>query len=174
MSEPTDGAGLAGSGLSGSGPGRFDDAFPELYRRAYQVAFSMLGSRPEAEDLAQETLARAYLRWKKIEPYATPWVLRVSGNLAIDVLRRRKLTRRVPVPENTPAVDGARIDLQRALATISRRQRSAVILRYFADMSEADVATALGCSVGTVKSHTSRGLAALRGLLEPEEAHHGH
>ena len=67
-------------------------------------------------------------------------------------------------------VEGERIDLQRALAGISRRQRSAVVLRYFADMSEADVAAALGCSVGTVKKHTARGLLILRRLLETEDA----
>jgi RNA polymerase sigma-70 factor (sigma-E family) len=149
-------------------PTSFDDAFSELYRRAYQVAFTMLGNRPEAEDLAQEALARAYLNWKTIGAYATPWVLRVSGNLAIDVLRRRKLMHRAPVPDAAPALDAERIDLQRALLGISRRQRSAVILRYFADMSEAQVADALGCSVGTVKKHTARGLAGLRALLEPE------
>ncbi len=148
----------------------FDASFSELYRRAYQVAFTMLGSRPEAEDLAQEALARAYLNWKKIAPYATPWVLRVTGNLAIDVLRRRRLKKRIPVPDVVATVETERIDLQRALAGISHRQRSAVVLRYFADMSEADVAAALGCSVGTVKKHTARGLATLRVLLEPEEA----
>jgi RNA polymerase sigma factor (sigma-70 family) len=152
-----------------SEPSSFDCAFTELYRRAYQVAFTMLGNRPEAEDLAQETLARAYLNWKKIEPYATPWVLRVSGNLAIDTLRRRQLANRIAVPDRSPPVDAERVDLQRALLGISRRQRSAVILRYVADMSEADVAVALGCSVGTVKKHTARGLATLRALLEPEE-----
>lgn len=152
----------------------FDDAFPELYRRAYQVAFTMLGTRPEAEDLAQEALARAYLHWKKIEPYATPWVLRVTGNLAIDVLRRRRLAERVSVGPVAGVVEGERIDLQRALAGISRRQRSAVVLRYFADMSEAEVAATLGCSVGTVKKHTSRGLLTLRRLLETEDDNHEH
>jgi RNA polymerase sigma-70 factor (sigma-E family) len=153
-------------------PNSFDAAFSELYRRAYQVAFTMLGTRPEAEDLAQEALARAYLHWNKVESYATPWVLRVTGNLAIDALRRRRLARRArrgPVAPVAGVVESERIDLQRALAAISRRQRSAVVLRYFADMSEADVAAALGCSVGTVKKHTARGLLTLRRLLETED-----
>jgi RNA polymerase sigma factor (sigma-70 family) len=150
----------------------FDTAFSELYRRAYQVAYSMLGSRHEAEDLAQETLARAYLNWKKIESYAMPWVLRVVGNLAIDSLRRRRLVHRIPGPEITPAIDADRIDIQRALQGISRRQRDAVILRYFADMSEAAVAMALGCSVGSVKKHTARGLTTLRRLMDPEGERH--
>jgi RNA polymerase sigma-70 factor (sigma-E family) len=155
-----------------SEPNSFDAAFAELYRRAYQVAFTMLGSRPEAEDLAQEALARAFLHWKKVEPYATPWVLRVTGNLAIDALRRRRLARRLHVAPVPDVVEGERVDLQRALAGISRRQRSAVVLRYFADMSEADVAATLGCSVGTVKKHTSRGLQTLRRLLETEDDNH--
>jgi RNA polymerase sigma factor (sigma-70 family) len=61
-----------------------------------------------------------------------------------------------------------RIDLQRALLGLSRRQRDVVVLRYGADLSEADVAAFLHCSVGTVKTHAHRGLAALRVALEPE------
>ena len=99
-------------------------------------------------------------------------MLRVTGNLAIDALRRRRLAQRMHVAPVADVVEGERVDLQRALAGISRRQRSAVVLRYFADMSEADVAATLGCSVGTVKKHTSRGLLTLRRLLETEDDHH--
>ena len=63
------------------------------------------------------------------------------------------------------------VDLLRALGSLSRQQRAVVVLRYFADLTEADTAAALGCSVGTVKAHHSRAIAALRtsGLLDPDD-----
>jgi hypothetical protein len=61
----------------------FDEAFDGLYARAYGVAFQLIGSRPEAEDIAQETLARAYVRWRKVRDDAGPWAVRVAGNLSI-------------------------------------------------------------------------------------------
>ena len=65
-----------------------------------------------------------------------------------------------------PGVDAQRVDLQRALLALSPKQRDVVVLRYLVDLPEADVAKAMRCSVGTVKTHASRGLAALRRSLE--------
>jgi RNA polymerase sigma-70 factor (sigma-E family) len=144
----------------------FEEAFEDLYARAYGVAYQLLGRRSEAEDVAQETLARAYVRWRRVRGYAEAWVVRVAGNLAIDAWRRRQRigadadTERRDV--TTPAPDGQRIDLHRALESLPRRQREVIVLRFLADLPEADVAKALGCSVGSVKQHASRGLAALR------------
>lgn len=144
----------------------FEEAFEELYLRAYGVAYQLLGRRSESEDVAQETLARAFVRWRRIRGYAEAWVVRVAGNLAIDVWRRR---RRVDTDattdrhgETSPGPDGQRVDLHRALDTLSRRQREVIVLRFLADLPEAEVAQALGCSVGSVKQHASRGLATLR------------
>jgi len=67
---------------------------------------------------------------------------------------------------DVPGVDAQRVDLQRALVALSPKQREVVILRYLVDLPEAEVAETLGCSVGTVKTHASRGLAALRKSLE--------
>ena len=63
---------------------------------------------------------------------------------------------------SAPGPDGQRVDLHRALDTLSRRQREVLVLRFLADLPEADVAKVLGCSVGSVKQHASRGLATLR------------
>ncbi len=142
----------------------FEDQFDTLYRRAYGVAYVVLGRRAEAEDVAQETLARAYVRWRSVQEYAEPWVVRVAGNLAIDRVRRRGHVGALPARDHA-GPDATRIDLQRALAALPRRQREAVVLRYLADLPERDVATMLGCSPGTVKTHTSRGLASLRRAL---------
>ncbi len=143
----------------------YDESFAALHARAYRTAFRILGEREEAMDAAQETLARAYARWSKVRDYAEPWVCRVAANLALDVVRRR--ARQLPRIQETgePAYLDERVDLQRALRGLPRRQREVVVLRYVADFPEADVAAALGVSVGSVKTHASRGLAALRAGL---------
>jgi RNA polymerase sigma factor (sigma-70 family) len=91
-------------------------------------------------------------------------VAHVAGNLAIDRSRRRARTAALDPPIATSSID-ERLDLQRALRALSKRQREVVVLRYLADLPEADVARALGCSVGSVKTHGSRGLAALRAAM---------
>lgn len=152
----------------------FEEAFDDLYTRAYGVAYQLLGRRSEAEDVAQETLARAFVRWRKIRSYAEAWVVRVAGNLAVDVWRR---LRRVDTNAATerrgataPGPNEQRIDLHRALDKLSGRQRDVLILRFLADLPEADVAKALGCSVGSVKQHASRGLATLRTTMASDDA----
>jgi RNA polymerase sigma factor (sigma-70 family) len=152
----------------------YDDAFDDLYRQARRVAFRVLRVGPEADDVAQETMIRAYLRWSRIAGHAEAWVSRVSGNLAID--RARALQRRVDRERRVHRMDtvndagrvtdgpGAAFDSEvaAALLALPRRQRDVVLLRYVADQSEAAVAAVLGCSPGSVKTHASRGVAALR------------
>jgi RNA polymerase sigma-70 factor (sigma-E family) len=153
--------------MSKETPVGFDDAFHALYRLAYQVAFRILGDRGDAEDVAQEALARAVVRWSRLEDRPEGWVSRVSSNLAIDRLRRRRRTPSTPIGP-LGIVDpqiGERGDLVSALRHLPRRQRQVVVLRYLADLSEAQVALEMGCSVGTVKSHGARGLTALRRRL---------
>jgi RNA polymerase sigma factor (sigma-70 family) len=143
----------------------FDGQFERLWGRAYGVSYVVLGDRSDSEDIAQETLARAYVRWKRVSAYAEPWVVRVAGNLAIDRVRHRQRTRGVPTAD-LPPLDARRVDLQRALLSLSPRQREVVVLRYLVDLPEMEVAKSLHCSVGTVKTHASRGLAALRKSME--------
>jgi RNA polymerase sigma-70 factor (sigma-E family) len=150
----------------------FEDAFPRLYADAYRVAFRLLGERSEAEDVAQEACARAYSRWSSVQDYAEPWCVRVAGNLALDVLRAR--TRAVKrqerlIREHSPVSGSAgadeRLDLYAALHELPKRQREAVVLRYLGDQSEEQTAALLGVSVGSVKTHSSRGLARLREVI---------
>jgi RNA polymerase sigma-70 factor (sigma-E family) len=152
----------------------FEEAFEDLYLRAYGVAFQLLGRRSEAEDVAQETLARAFVRWRRIRNYAEAWVVRVAGNLAIDAWRRRQRVDTTGEAERqgatAPGPDGQRVDLHRALEGLSRRQREVIVLRFLADLPESDVARVLGCSVGSVKQHASRGLAALRASMSVDDA----
>jgi RNA polymerase sigma factor (sigma-70 family) len=96
-------------------------------------------------------------------------VVRVSSNLAIDRWRKAKRARGGHAAEPVFDPDPERIDLYRALEALPRRQRDVMVLRHLADLSEADVAELLGCSVGTVKSNASRARAALRAVLTIEE-----
>lgn len=151
-------------------PAGFDAAFPTLFRSAYQAAFRILGSRAEAEEVAQEALARSLTRWNRVAPYAEAWVTRTAVNLAIDVYRRRA---KAPPPGRAEPVAGVdehvelRADLVRALKGLSRRQRDVVVLRYLFGYSEREIAASLGIAAGSVKRHASRGLAALRSEMGP-------
>ena|ERR1019366_8036484 len=149
-------------------PDGFDLAFENLYRLAYRVAYRILGDQGDAEDVAQETLARAVVRWSRLKDRPEGWVTRVASNLAIDRYRRRRRRPVAPMTGPVGLVDpylGERGDLVVALRRLPRRQREAVVLRYLGDLSEAQVAPEMGCSIGAVKSHGARGLTALRRQL---------
>lgn len=145
----------------------FDEMFHRTLPRAQRLAQRLVGDAALAEDLAAEGLARAYARWSRLRsaPYVDAWLLRVVTNLAIDHLRRRPPAA-TPAPARN-AIDELtlRLALAEAMARLPRRQREVVALRYFSDLSEADVAAAMGVSVGAVKSHHRRALDALQHRL---------
>jgi RNA polymerase sigma-70 factor (sigma-E family) len=149
----------------------FEEVFPVLIRDAYRVAYRLLGDRGEAEDVAQEACARAYSRWSTVREHAEPWTVRVASNLALDLLRARSRAarRNERIAAEQSGSNGAssddRLDLYAALSKLPKRQRESVVLRYLGDLSEAQTADLMGCSVGSVKTHSSRGLAALREAL---------
>lgn len=146
----------------------YEDSFTQLYSLAYRVAYRITGSQDESSDIAQETLARAALRWNKLDPPREPWVATVASNLALTYWRRRRRREQAYAASPVRARDELRVervDLVRALRSLPRRQRQVVVLRYLADRSESEVAAALGCSEGSVKSSASRGLAALRAAI---------
>lgn len=143
----------------------FDDRAEDLFAVAYRVAYRLTGVRAEAEDVAQEICARAYLRWNRIAPYAEPWAARCASNLSLDLLRKRSRSNTAAsIPP--PSTDPERVDLVRALRRLPRRQRDVVVLRYIADLPEQAVAERLGCSTGTVKRHAHRALGTLRSLSQ--------
>jgi RNA polymerase sigma factor (sigma-70 family) len=142
----------------------YDDEFPALFDGAYRVAYRIIGNRDDAADVANDTMAKAWLRWAAVSAYGAAWVARTSANAALSLIRRRRIFERLPLvapPVAAPASE-LREDLVRALRQVSSRQRDVLVLRYLADLPEAEVAAALGCSVGTVKQHAHRGLRALR------------
>jgi RNA polymerase sigma factor (sigma-70 family) len=143
--------------------------FPQLWQRAYVVAYRALGSRVAAEDVAQETMARAYSWWSRISTSPQGWVAKVAYGMAIDHIRRQTTARsalgRAAEPDQLDPRIEQRLDLMAAIERLPRRQRQVVVLRYLADQSEADTATALGLRVTTVRRHATRGLATLGGHL---------
>ncbi|MDX6204710.1 MAG: hypothetical protein QOF39_767 [Frankiales bacterium] len=162
---------------------RFTMEFPALHRRAYGVAYRLLGRAGPAEDVAQETLARAYVRWARIGDDPTGWCVTVAFNLTMDQLRTaerdRKRHRQLIALGSSASADpyvAERLDLYAALRALPRRQRQIVALRWIGDLSEAQTAQALGISPGSVKSQASRGIDALRSHLiipsEPSRSSH--
>lgn len=138
------------------------------------MARRILVDRAAAEDVAAEAMARAFTHWDRIGlsvSHRTGWVLRVTTNLAIDVVRQRERSSDLADPDVGAPMEDA-VDDQDALTTrltligamreLPDRQREAVALRYLAGLSQAEVAEALGVSPGTVARHVNRGLTRLR------------
>jgi RNA polymerase sigma factor (sigma-70 family) len=165
--------------IRGNGPS-FEERFTALAALSYKVGYRLVGDRAVAEELAQEALARAYASWRKVAGHDEAWISRVTTNLVIDRWRKDRRLTSAPVGERAGHQEAAghlgtgwppsppppdpldRLELVAALRALPRRQRQVVTLRYLADLPEAEVAAALGCSAGTVKQHAHRGLAALR------------
>ena len=150
------------------------DSYVRLHSaRLCRSAFLLTGDHQLAEDLVQTALAKVAPRWGRVvragDP--TPYVRTVMVRTAI-AWRRRRWRGEVPTaplpdrehPDVSSATD-SRERLRTALLRLAPRQRAAVVLRFYEDLSEAETARALGCAVGTVKSQTARGLAHLRAAL---------
>ena len=142
-----------------------------------RTAYLLTGSSAAAEELVQDTFARLYPQWHRVEAAELPlaYVRRSMTNGYVNT-RRAAITRRefavAQPPEASDVRDpysqlADRDDIWRRLHTLPANQRAALVLRYFEDLSDDDAAAALGCRVGTVRSLVSRGLAALRGQLAP-------
>lgn len=140
---------------------------PALLRTAYLLT----GDQHSAEDLVQTSLAKLYLSWDKVQrrELVDGYVRRIMVNEHNSLWRRawkRKEFATDTIPDHTGVEDrpdhGERSALWEFVQTLPRKQRAVVVLRYYEDLSEAEVADILGISVGTVKSQSSRALAALR------------
>jgi RNA polymerase sigma factor (sigma-70 family) len=163
------------------------NAYETLVRRyqgiAYRTAYVIAGAG-DAEDAAQDAFVKAYYALGRFRKDASfrPWLLRIVANearnrrrfaarqsgLALRVSKERPSGDAVPSPESAAIATEDRAALVAALETLRASDRTVIAYRYFFDMSEADMATALGCAPGTVKSRLSRALARLRRALEKE------
>lgn len=139
---------------------------PALLRTAYLLTGDLAG----AEDLLQTALAKLYLAWDRVREREAldGYVRRIMVNEHTSLWRRAWKRRERPTDEvpETSVVDayddGTRGELWAFVQTLPPRQRAVVVLRYYEDLSEAEIARTLGVSVGTVKSQASRALASLR------------
>ena len=140
-----------------------------------RTAYLLTGDRGHAEDLLQSVLERVARRWSAISESPDAYVRRSLANAATNRWRRRRPPE-VQLNDDLPhaASDAThrlvlRDQLVRALLALPARQRAVLVLRFFDDLTEAETAQALGCSVGTVKSQTSRGLERLRSVVAADD-----
>lgn len=157
-----------------------DEAVTHLYAAHYRslvrLAALLLRDAAVAEEVVQDSFVAMHGGWRRLsDPDKALAYLRQSVvNRSRSALRHRSVVERHPtaaLPHGASAEQGAMVALEHqevlaALRRLPQRQREVLVLRYFADLSEADIADALGISRGAVKSHASRGMAALRESLE--------
>ena len=143
--------------------------FVDAHSRALlRAGWLLTGDWAGAEDLVQTALAAAWRRWDRAAVSPEGYVRAIMTTTYLGWRRRRWVGERPTdvLPDRAGSDAYAEVDARHAvldcLAVLSRQQRAAVVLRYFADLSEAQTAAAMGCSVGAVKSHTARALARLR------------
>jgi RNA polymerase sigma-70 factor (sigma-E family) len=134
-----------------------------------RLAITLCGSRSAAEDVLQDVLLRAFAQWARIgvleSPYGYVRKMLVNEHLSW----RRRLTRQIPraeieredTPDHAERIAG-RDELLRRVSTLPARQRTAVVLRYFEDLDDAEIARVMVCDPVAVRSYVSRGLKALR------------
>ena len=144
----------------------FGDFYQLHYRVMVRLAQALVDTAESAEEIAQDAFVKVYARWDRLdEPAGYLRVAVING--ARSELRKREVRRRIGLrtrPRFTPGEDDYLID---ALASLSARQRTALVLRFYAQMSEKETAEAMGVRPGTVKSLVSRGLADLRRTIQP-------
>ena len=138
-----------------------------------RYAVMLTGDQHTAQDLVQDTMVRVQLNWRRVAASDSPdgYVRKMLTNQFIDLRRgswlRRVLLRAEPDPVRAVPFDHADESAERdrvwgMLAKLPRRQRAALVLRYYEDLPDADIAEVLGCAIGTVRSSISRALATLR------------
>jgi RNA polymerase sigma-70 factor (sigma-E family) len=134
-----------------------------------RLAFGLTGDRWLAEDLAQTALARAYVAWRRVSRADDPdaYLRRILINTSHRRFRRRRVAEQPGDLPDTPVdgpaeLVGERTAVLAALRQLPPRQREVIVLRYWADLTDAQIADALGCSPGTVRSQASRALVKLR------------
>jgi RNA polymerase sigma-70 factor (sigma-E family) len=151
----------------------FRDYVQARSRALLRTAYMLTGNRADAEDLVQAALAKTYLAWDRIEDRGAVdgYVRRALVNTHISWWRRRRVeefpTDQIPdqaIADHfaSSATDDLEESLRRAIDRLPQRMRAALVLRYYEDMTEAEVAEVLGISLGTVKSTVSRAVAKLR------------
>ena len=149
------------------------------YHRLVRLAALLVRDVPTAEDVVQDSFVAMHDGWHRLRDAdsALAYLRQAVLNRSRSVLRHRAVVEKYPEkpsPDMPSAEHGALVQLERSavIATLRKlpsRQREAIVLRYYADLSEAEVAAAMGISCGAVKSHTARAMAALRADLKQQD-----
>lgn len=152
----------------GRGRDDFEVLFDTEFDACAAAAARIVGQHAVAEELAAEAFTRAWVRWRWLRHQPSPggWIMRVTTNLALDHWRRGPAP--APMTMETGALEEAMVThlaLIRAINQLPPRQRTAVSLRYFADLPVDAVAAAMHVSPGSVKTHLHRGLERMQELL---------
>ena len=159
---------VVAEGSSGS-PGNASE-FDELYRSAYArmvvLARLTIGSLAEAEEVVQDAFVQLYRNWSSVERPIGYLRIAVVHGCQSHVRRRARERRHQSAVTEGAVLDPIAIAVRDALMTLTPRQRAAVVLRYFEDLPERQIAEALGCRPGTVKSLLSRSMVRLKGMLD--------
>jgi RNA polymerase sigma-70 factor (sigma-E family) len=157
--------------MSAAADAEFSDFMQGRWSQLVRLAYALTGDRQLAEDLAQSAFARAYASWGRVRRADNPdaYLRRIVVNANASRFRKMRVSEILTetVPDLVAAADGAdrrgeRDALVAALLQLPSGQRAAVVLRYWLDLTETETAAILGCSVGNVKSQSSRALAKLR------------
>jgi len=152
----------------------FDEFVAARSRALLRTAYLLTHDHTLAEDLLQTSLAKAWFAWKRIDGAPEPYVRKILVNTYASWWRRKWNGEQpsADLPEQPTSEGGSETtDLWTAMERLPRRMRAVVVLRYFEDLTEAQTAEVLGCSVGTVKSQASKALAKLR--IDPALAAEG-
>jgi RNA polymerase sigma-70 factor (sigma-E family) len=152
----------------------YDDVYAALWPRLVRTAYAVSGDRGVAEDAVQTAFAKAFRSWRRIAAMEAPeaYLRRMAINEVLNdhrLARRRHEVSRAEPPERVtvgPEDAFGHDELWRAVRALPPRQRAVLVLRYYEDLSEQQIADALGCRPGTVKSQASAALATLRIRLD--------
>ena len=157
----------------------FTEYVEAAWARMFRTAYALTGDVNAAEDLLQRTLVKAYVHWKKVSRAESPdsYLRRMMVNESTSAWRSRSNRREVLThqPPELPAegFDGllaTRDELWKGVCQLPPRQRAVVVLRYYEDLSEREIAEVLGISQGSVKSMASAAIAKLRDHLQPVDS----
>ena len=166
--------------------GEFEQFVRARTHALLRSAYLLTGDQQLAEDLVQEALARTHRAWRRLHDTgnAEAYARKIMYHTQVSAWRRRRVAESFPgtLPDEGGAGDPSgpvttRVAIERALGTLTRRQRAVIVLRYFEDRTEVEAAGLLGVAVGTVKTQCARALRRLRAhgselteLLDPEGA----
>jgi RNA polymerase sigma-70 factor (sigma-E family) len=152
--------------------------FAAHYRTLVRTASLLLADSGRAEEIVSDAYVALHAHWRRLRDTdkALAYLRAAVVNRSRSALRHRRVVERhlatTTLGPDAPSAEAGALDRIRhvamiaALAELPARQREALVLRFYADLSEAEIAEAMGCSRGSVKSHTSRGVAALRARME--------